>query len=80
MVFRLSSPPSWLTHSSFESLARSTYIDHIRDVVDVVFRNDSVGCGKVQQIVVSGFCTFQLVFRVLGLSLKGWEERWRDRK
>lgn len=38
--------------------------------MDVVFADGCVGGCQVQQVVVPGFCTLQLVFRVLGLSLK----------
>lgn len=48
----------------------STYIDEVGDVVDVVFTDSGVGGGQVQQVVVPGFSTLQLVLRIFGLSLK----------
>ena len=53
-----------------------THVYHIRDVVDVIFRHNSVGRRQVQQIVVPSLGAFQLVLRVLGLSL----ERSRRRR
>lgn len=38
--------------------------------MDVVLADGGVGGCQVQQIVVPGFCALQLVFRILGLSLK----------
>lgn len=46
-----------------------TYINHIRDVMDVIFCHNCICCCQVQQIVIPGFCAFQLVLRVLGLPL-----------
>ena len=48
----------------------STYINEVRDVVDVVFTDSCVGGCQVQQVVIPGFSTLQLVFRIFGLSLK----------
>lgn len=48
----------------------STYIDEVGDIVDVVFTDSCVGGCQVQQVVIPGFCTLQLVFRIFGLSLK----------
>lgn len=47
-----------------------THVDEVRDIVDVVFADGCVGGCQVQQVVIPGFCTLQLVFRILGLSLK----------
>ena len=44
--------------------------------MDVIFRHNGVGRGQVQQIVVPSLGAFQLVLRVLGLSL----ERSRRRR
>lgn len=38
-----------------------TYINHIRDVVDVILRHDRICRCQVEQIVVAGFCAFQLI-------------------
>lgn len=46
-----------------------TYINHIGDVMDVIFCNHCICCCQVQQIVIPGFCAFQLVLRILGLPL-----------
>lgn len=46
-----------------------TYINHIGDVMDVIFCHNCICCCQVQQIVIPGFCAFQLVLRVLGLPL-----------
>ena len=37
--------------------------------MDVVFCHQGVGSCQIEEIVVPGFCAFQLVFRVFGLSL-----------
>lgn len=50
--------------------AGCTYINEVRDVVDVVFTDSCVGGCQVQQVVIPGFSTLQLVFRIFGLSLK----------
>lgn len=47
-----------------------TYINHIRDVMDVIFCHNCICCGQVQQIVIPGFCAFQLILGILGLSLE----------
>ena len=52
-----------------------THVYHIRDVVDVVFRHHGVGRRQVQQIVIPSLGAFQLVLRVLGLSLEGSSRR-----
>lgn len=51
-----------------------TYIDHIGDVVDVVFCHDGIRRRQVQQIVVPGFCAFQLILWILGLPLERRDE------
>lgn len=38
--------------------------------MDIVFTDSCVGGCQVQQVVIPGFSTLQLVFRVFGLSLK----------
>lgn len=38
--------------------------------MDVVLADGRVGGCQVQQVVVPGFCTLQLVLRILGLSLQ----------
>lgn len=64
--------------SSYTFISRKqagcTYIDEVRDVVDVVFTDSRVGGCQVQQVVVPGFSTLQLVFRIFGLSLKKQNE------
>lgn len=55
-----------------------TYVDHVRDVVDVVFGHQGVGRRQIEQIVVPRFCALELVFRVLGLSLE--EKKMKQRK
>lgn len=51
------------------SLRQFTHIDHIGHIVDIVLGHQSVGGSQIEQIVVAGFCAFELVFRVLCLSL-----------
>lgn len=38
--------------------------------MDVIFADSCVGGRQVQQVVIPGFCTLQLVLRILGLSLE----------
>lgn len=37
--------------------------------MDVVFGHQCIGSCQIEKIVVPGLCAFELVFRVLGLSL-----------
>lgn len=52
-----------------------TYVDHVGDIVDVVFGHQGVGRRQIEEIVVPRFCALELVFRVLGLSLEEKERR-----
>lgn len=52
-----------------------TYVDHVGDVMDVVFGHQGVGRRQIEQIVVPRFCALEFVLRVLGLSL---EEKKND--
>lgn len=51
-----------------------TYINHIRDVMDVIFCHNCICCCQIQQIVIPGFCAFQLILWVLRLPLGRREE------
>lgn len=42
--------------------------------MDVVLGHQGVGSCQIEKIVIASFCAFQLVFRVLGLSLGEKEE------
>lgn len=57
-----------------------TYINHIRDVVDVIFCHHCIRCCQVQQIVIPGFCAFQLILWVLGLPLRRRKETRVDKE
>lgn len=63
-------------------LQAHTYINHVGDVVDIIFCHHCIGCCQVQQIVIPGFCAFQLILWILGLPLRRREEnkrgRWRE--
>lgn len=49
----------------------STHVDDVGQVADVIFEDAAVGGLKSQQVLVPGLDGFQLVLRVLGLSLIG---------
>lgn len=49
----------------------STHVDDVGQVADVIFEDAAVGGLKSQQVFVPGLDGFQLVLRVLGLSLIG---------
>lgn len=51
-----------------------TYIDHIGDIVDVIFCHHRVCRRQVQQVVIPGFCAFQLILWILGLPLERRDE------
>lgn len=67
-------------------MCAQTHVDDVGQVVDVIFEDAAVGGLQSQQVLVPGLDGFQLVLRVLGLSLKvgwgGWvvvEARWGGR-
>lgn len=68
----------WGGESTQRRWAR-THVNHIGDVVDIIFGHDRVCRRQVQQIVVPGFGAFQLVLGVLGLPLGRREDTGRVR-
>lgn len=48
----------------------STYINQVRQVMDVVLEHGRVGGLQSQQVLVPGFDGLQLILCVLGLALK----------
>lgn len=57
-----------------------TYIDHIRDIMDVILCHNCICCCQVQQIVIPGFCAFQLILWILGLPLERRDETEQTRR
>lgn len=47
-----------------------TYVNEVREVMDVVLEHAAVGCLQSQQVLVSCLDGFQLVLSVFGLALK----------
>lgn len=74
---KLKSRP-WKSSSKGKTRCAVTYVDHVGDVMDVVFGHQGVGRRQIEQIVVPRFCALELVFRVLGLSLE--EKKMKQRK
>ena len=46
--------------------------------MDVVFCYQGIGGSQIKQVIISGFCALQLVFRVLGLSLRREREKTEE--
>lgn len=52
-----------------DAVVPHTYINQVRQVVDVVFENRGIWCFQSQQVLVARFDRLQLVLGVLGLTL-----------